>query len=304
MEKKTGKVTKGLGGLYTVRIEENGAVSFVQCRARGSIRNDTKVAIGDNVLLEGENDTLVISEIIKRRNSLIRPPMANLDYLFILFAPENPKPALATIDKLTAIAVHNGIHICIIITKNDISENAAYYADIYKKSGFDTFTCDAVTENGTHEIKSYILNNIANGKTAAFAGASGVGKSTLLNSLFPKLELQTGEISKKILRGRHTTRHVELFELEAGKCGSGFIADTPGFSMLDFEHFDFFTLEDLLPAFPDLCENAVNCRYSDCTHTKETECGVSQAIRAGIISKSRHESYLELYKILKQKNYK
>lgn len=301
MSLKKGKVVKGLGGLYEVLTEDRS--ERIVCRAKGVFRHtDLKLLIGDNVEIEqGEiADQTVISKILPRKNQLIRPPLANLDMLFVVVAAAYPSPALSTIDKLIAIAEYNGIEVIPVFTKKDLCESKQY-EEIYKKIGYDVFSVSSVTGEGISELESFIEKKLTNGICAAFAGASGVGKSTLLNSLFPDLSLETGDISHKIERGKHTTRHVEIFEVNE-KCGCcGFLADTPGFSLLDFVHFDFFTLDDLLPLFKEFSRYTGDCRYSDCTHTKESECAVVQAVARGEVEKSRHECYCELYDILKKK---
>ncbi len=307
ISEKHGKVVKGLGGLYEIRISENGELSRISCRAKGTLKRDEeKLLVGDNVTVTLDDTTpdgIVISDIQERKNSLIRPPLANLDYLFIVFAAQKPAPVLETVDKLVAIAEHNGISPIIIITKSDLSEDAAAnLADIYIKVGIPTFITSSEADEGTGELSKYITKTLKNGKTAAFAGASGVGKSTLMNALFPSLSLATAEISRKIERGRHTTRHVEIFDISDSE-DTGFLADTPGFSLVDFERFDFFSLDDLLPAFRDLCGYSGKCRYADCAHVGESadECAVARAAAEGKIAKSRLDSYRSIYRVLKSK---
>ena len=304
---KRGKVVKGLGGLYEVRL---GPQERITARAKGVLKRDEeKLHIGDNVVLQIDEDTpdgIVISEICERKNSLIRPPLANLDYIFIVFAAKKPTPVIETVDKLLSIAVYNGITPVIVVTKSDISNSdAKIYADIYKSSGFDVFVTSSFNKDGLAELENYIKENLRLGKTAAFAGASGVGKSTLMNALFPNLALETAEISKKIERGRHTTRHVEIFDIEDSE-ETGFLADTPGFSLIDFSRFDFFSLSDLESTFPDFLRYKGKCRYADCTHVGESrdECALMSAVLAGEIPESRLNSYREIYKVLKaKKNY-
>ena len=305
---KYGKVVKGLGGLYEVRIDEGGEISRLACRAKGVLKRDeAKVLIGDNVTVTIDDSTpdgIVISEILERKNSLIRPPLANLDYIFIVFAAAKPSPVIETVDKLIAIAVHNSITPIVVVTKSDLqSEAAEEYAAIYRLAGIETFVTSSQAGEGIEEISTYIKNNVVSGKTAAFAGASGVGKSTLMNALFPNLTLATAEISHKIERGRHTTRHVEIFDIN-GSADTGFLADTPGFSLIDFARFDFFSLEELLPTFPELLPYVGKCRYADCAHVGEgaDECAVARAVVDGEIAHTRLESYRSIYKVLKEKN--
>ena len=302
--KKTGKVIKGLGGLYSILVGEGDSKECVSCRAKGALHKDeNKLLIGDEVTVTYDTelpDSVVISEILTRKNALIRPPLANLDLLFITIAAKKPTPALDVVDKLIAISIHNNITPVLIITKQDLSEkDANNYAEIYRTLGIDTFITSSECGEGVTELRDFVASRITDGITAAFAGASGVGKSTLMNALFPSLSLSVGSISAKIERGKHTTRHVELFEIGEG----GFLADTPGFSLIDFARFDFFALEDLEATFPDIMRYKGECRYADCTHSGESacDCAVARAAEEGSLPKSRLDSYRELYKILKQK---
>lgn len=305
---KSGKVVKGLGGLYEIRIDEGGKIDRLACRAKGVLKRDeAKVLIGDNVTVTVDDSTpdgIVISAIHPRKNSLIRPPLANLDYLFIVFAAAKPSPVIETVDKLIAIANYNSITPVVVITKSDLqSEAAEEYAAIYRLVGIPTFVTSSEAGIGTDELAAYIKENVISGKTSAFAGASGVGKSTLMNTLFPSLTLATAEISRKIERGRHTTRHVEIFDIE-NSAETGFLADTPGFSLIDFARFDFFSLEELLPTFPELLPYLGKCRYADCAHVGEgvDECAVAAAAAEGKIAPTRLESYRAIYRVLKNKS--
>jgi ribosome biogenesis GTPase len=304
---KYGKVVKGLGGLYETRVADENGISKILCRAKGVLKRDEeKVLIGDNVKIlldDSTPDGLVISEVMQRKNSLIRPPMANLDYLFIVFAAKKPSPVIETVDKLIAIATHNGTEPVIVITKSDLDcDVACEYASIYNKVGIPTFVTSSEDKTGVLPLASYIASEVTSGKTAAFAGASGVGKSTLMNALFPNLTLATAEISRKIERGRHTTRHVEIFEIQGGE-DTGFLADTPGFSLIDFARFDFFSLEEIIPTFPEFIPYVGKCRYTDCAHVGEgaDECAIARAVLDGEIPESRLESYRSIYRILKEK---
>ena len=319
MENKMhGKIIQGVGGLYSVRVlsspqspELVGQTAL--CRARGSFRhNNISPLPGDDVIIspttepqekngrERENADFVIDEIGERKNSLIRPPMANLDYLFITMAAAAPTPILATIDKLISIAEYNDIEPIIVITKCELDPKyAAELKGIYEKSGFTVFCLSAVEDIDISPIDDFIKANLPS-KIAAFAGASGIGKSTLLNRLFPNLSLSTSEISRKIQRGRHTTRKVELYPL-SDYLDCGYIADTPGFSMLDFERFDFFEKEDLPLTMREFSDYIGKCRYTKCSHTKEEGCAIVEAVKRGDIPRSRHDSFLELYATLKAK---
>lgn len=305
---KFGRVVKGLGGLYEVRIAEGGLTERLSCRAQGKLKRDEeKVLIGDLVRVTVDDSTpdgVVISEILDRKNSLIRPPMANLDYLFIVFAARKPNPVIETVDKLISIAVHNGITPVVVITKSDLPGGGAdEYLDIYNKVGIPAFVTSGVTGEGVEALSRYILENVREGATAAFAGASGVGKSTLMNTLFPSLTLATSEISRKIERGRHTTRHVEIFDIQDSP-DTGFLADTPGFSLIDFARFDFFDIDELIPTFPELLPYVGKCRYADCSHVGEgaEDCAVARAVKDGLIPESRIASYKAIYKVLRDKN--
>ena len=308
ISEKYGKVVKGLGGLYEVRTMGDAGVERLICRAKGVLKRDEeKLLVGDNVVVTVDDETpdgVVISKVEERKNSLIRPPLANLDYLFIVFAAKKPTPVIETVDKLISIAEYNKITPVVLITKSDLDGGAAReYLDIYRLAGIDAFITSSESGFGIVELGEYIKENLRDGKTAAFAGASGVGKSTLMNTLFPNLTLATADISKKIERGKHTTRHVEIFDIEDGR-DTGFLADTPGFSLIDFARFDFFELDELEGTFRDFAAYRGKCRYADCSHVGEgaSECAVMAAVRDGKISESRLESYRAIYRVLKNKN--
>lgn len=298
MRIEEGIAVKGLGGLYEVLLPSGERVS---CRAKGILkRGEEKLYIGDRVRVqiddEGKGETAVIG-ILPRRCALIRPPLANVTVMAVTASPKDPLPSYPTLDRLLAICEHEGITPLLAVTKCDAGRaEAEEFAALYAKAGFETYLLSSVTGEGIPAFRDRIAALTAGGGIAAFAGASGVGKSSLLSALYPGLALQTGALSDKTARGRHTTRAVELFP-----CGDGFVADTPGFSLLDFEHFDFMALSDLLPAFRDLLPYTGKCRYDDCTHTKEEGCAVLDAVAEGKIAKSRQESYAELYAILKAK---
>ena len=290
-----GKIISSVGGLYTVELASK---ERVNCRARGSFRHSGMTPlVGDSVTLVGEGAETVIDEIHERKNSLIRPPLANLDMLFVTLSAAKPEPSLFTADKLIAICEHNGIEPCIVVGKCELDPaRADEIKKIYELAGYPVFVLSCFQNVGVSEFSDYV-HSVMKGKTAAFAGASGAGKSTLMNRLFPDLKLSTGDVSQKTQRGRHTTRTVELFPLLGG-----YIADTPGFSMIDFERFDFFSKEDLPDTFREFRECIGECKYKKCTHTKEEGCAVLMKLRNGEIAPSRHESFLALYGILKQKH--
>lgn len=301
-----GKIIGVSGGLYKINTDEG----TVFCRAKGAFRHSGLTPlVGDNVRLRFDGNTVksdesgggvVIEEVLERKNALIRPPMANLDCIFVSMASASPAPILPTVDKLIAIAEHNGIEPFIVIEKCELDrEKAEEIRNIYELGGFKVFAVSCVTGEGVDELRSFIYEELS-GKTSAFSGASGVGKSTLMNLLFPSLALETGNISRKIERGRHTTRSVELYSLENdGK--TVYIADTPGFSMLDFKNFDFFGKDDLPYTFREFVPLIGQCRYTKCSHTKEDGCAILEEIKNGRIAKSRHDSFLEIYSILKDK---
>lgn len=305
-----GKIVSISGGLYKIRLDRDGKNVF--CRARGAFRHSGMTPlVGDNVVLRcdkpedeltgGETDGGIMIESVKeRKNALIRPPMANLDCIFVSMAAAAPSPILATVDKLIAIAEHNSIEPYVVVGKSELdAQTAKKITDIYSLAGFKVFSVSCVTGEGVDELKEFINKNLS-GKTAAFSGASGVGKSTLMNLLFPALDLATGAISQKIERGKHTTRSVDLYETECAG-GSLYIADTPGFSMLDFKQFDFFDKDALPYTFREFGDYIGECKYTKCTHTKEEGCAILGAIKDGKIARSRHDSFLELYEVLKSK---
>lgn len=303
-----GTVIKGVGGLYRVRLdEEYNGEKYINVRGRGSFRHEKIVLLaGDRVEIEcvGEGE-FFCKKILERKNSLIRPPLANLDYIFVVISTKKPTPSLFIVDKLVSIAEYNKIEPVIIISKSDLdSTYGKEIYRIYKNSGFEVFVTSSEKQEGMSELLGYLRKITEKGEPiCAFAGASGAGKSTLMNTLFPSLALQTGNISEKIERGKNTTRHTELFPLGEllGKEYNGYLADTPGFSLLDFERFDFFSLEDLFDTFRDFKCSLGKCKYTKCTHTKEEGCDVVNRVKNGELEKSRHESYVELYTTLKNK---
>lgn len=286
-----GLVTKALGGFYYV-WEREGRVW--QCRARGRFRKDeVSPMVGDWVTVEpasGEDEfSGRVSAIIPRRNSLVRPPVANLDRLALVISCRDPIPNLTVIDQLTAIACHREIPVKIIFTKPDLCTPQPYIK-VYRQAGFEVFEVNNLTGKGAEQVQKAFGQGIT-----AFCGNSGAGKSSLLNTLFPKLGLSTGDISQKLGRGRHTTRHVELFPTEQG----GWIADTPGFSAVDFLQWERISASQLEHCFIDFIPYMGCCRYTGCSHTTEQGCSVLAAVQAGKIPPSRHQSYLAIYQQLK-----
>lgn len=307
------------GGLYTVAVDKTEGCPLsdttVSCTAKGAFRHRAeRPKVGDRVKIsftdhsfsvDGQGNVTVsenfadicVCEILVRKNSFIRPPVSNIDCIFVVLSARSPKTDTLVADKLISIAEYNRAEPIIVISKSDLDSDAANELyEIYKKAGFDTFLTSGEDGRGVSELHAKVEEVLGQGKVIAFAGASGVGKSTMINKIFPSFGIATGDVSRKTERGRHTTRAVTLYPA----CG-GYIADTPGFSMLDFEHFDFFELEDLVHTFRDFEPLLAECRYTDCTHTKEDECGITRALRDGRISKTRHDSYLNLYQTLKNK---
>lgn len=277
-----GKILKGIGGFYY--IEAAGVV--YECKARGVFRKQKITPlVGDEVSVtirsDGEN---TIDTIYPRKNFLIRPPVANIEQLFILSAACNPSPNLYLIDKMTALAVNKGIEPIVVFTKSDL-EDLSEYTKIYKNAGFKTACISSVTGDGLDSIKNWI-----SGKASAFTGNSGVGKSTLLNAICEGLNLDTGEISEKLGRGRHTTRAVELHKV----CG-GYVADTPGFSSFDMEKNESIDLENIQYCFPEFRGYLGKCKFVSCSHTVDKGCAILEALNEGKIEKSRHESYKTMY---------
>ena len=295
---KNGIVIKGLGGLYEVLTDDG---EHVSARGKGVLKRDEgKLLIGDRVSVEvdesGRGET-VIAQILPRRNALIRPPLANVSVMVLVASACDPLPSLENIDRLLAVCDYLDILPVLAVSKRDLDETAAdALAALYQRAGYRVFLLSSLSGEGTDALLSCLKECLAEGGIAAFAGASGVGKSTLLSALFPHLALATGGLSEKTRRGRHTTRSVELFP-----SFGGFVADTPGFSLLDFERFDFLPFEALLSAFREFLPYIGQCRYDDCTHLKEEGCAVLAAVREGSIAPSRHESYEKLYPVLKAK---
>ena len=298
---KEGVVVGSEGGLYKVRLTD-GQTLF--CKPRGRFRHERlRLLVGDRVFtLTDAQGNAVIDRVAERKNALIRPPIANLDRLFIVVSAAAPDPIFLNIDKLTVIAAQNDIETVIVVTKCDLdAESADRIARIYRNAGFEVFVTGEGDREGLAALGDYIERTCLDG-ISTFAGASGVGKSTLFNRLFPTLKRETREVSARIGRGRHTTRTVDLFAGADlfGKSG-GYIADTPGFSLLDFESFDFCTLEDLPDTFPEFQPLLGTCRYTKCTHRKEEGCAILREMREGRIGETRHDSYVQLYEQLKNK---
>lgn len=284
---KEGLVLSGKNGLYT--LEHDGEI--YKCRCGTKIRKiDGRILAGDRVIFRdnGDGNGFIVT-LIQRKNSLIRPPVANIDLLAMVVAPRDPAPYLYNVDLLSVIAEKNGIECAIIISKSDLDDCSEIY-EAYKNTPFAVIETSSETKKGIDEAKQLLRNKIC-----VLCGASGVGKSSLINSLYPELALETGELSRKISRGKNTTRTTELFSLGNGT----YLADTPGFTAVNTELYCAIDHKELSLLFPEFASHTSNCRYNDCTHTKEEECGIAQAVERGEISISRHDSYKKLYDELK-----
>lgn len=285
--KANGRIVVSNKGFFTVESGENKIV----CKACTRLRLEKKVPLcGDFVTFEDNGDgTGFITDIGERKNSFPRPAVSNADTLVIVVASTNPDPDLFYIDKMTCIGVKAGVEVAVVFNKADL-QSGEEYQSIYKKCGFKVFSTSANQNYGINELREFL-----SGKTAVFAGPSGVGKSSLLNAMFPGYNAEVGELSAKIMRGKNTTRHIELFKTSS----SGYIADTPGFTSLDFEKENLLSFGELKDSFPEMAEYMPKCRFRKCGHTKEDGCGVIEAVKNGDIPQSRHESYVKLFEILK-----
>jgi len=282
-----GKLIKGIGGFYYVEA----AGRIYECKAKGIFRknNITPLAGDDVVISINSNSENRIEEIKERRNCLIRPPVANLDRLFIVSSIVEPEINTFNIDKLISIAEYKSIEPILVFTKIDLSDNYKKYTEIYKKAGFITVCCNNISGDGADEVRSLLKDKIS-----AFTGNTGAGKSSLLNCVDEDLLLATGAISKKLGRGRHTTRHTELF-----KVNGGYVADTPGFSSLDFEKCERIMKADLFDCFREFEKFFGQCKFSTCAHINEKGCAICKAVCDGAISESRHNSYIQMYNNVK-----
>ncbi len=281
-------ILKSVGGFYYVKSGEN----IIECKAKGKFRNlSLSPVAGDIVDIENDGSTTVISKIHERKNKFIRPPFANLELMILVVSTVEPSPNYLVIDKMCAIAQHKDVDVAIVVTKSDVAEAQQVY-ETYTKAGYPVF---CTGEDDKEQLKR--IKELMRGKLCAFSGNSGVGKSTLLNKLFPDLQLETGRISKKLGRGKHTTRQVEIFDM--GDC---MVADTPGFSSVELDYDNFISKTDLQYAFIEFSEYIGSCKFNDCSHTGEIGCAVKVALEDGKIAHSRYESYCALYD--RQKNIK
>ncbi len=278
MNSEKGIITKCLGGLYTIESP----AGIYECKARGVFRSKgISLYTGDYV----EFSDGVITEVLERKNSIIRPPLANLDQLIFVVSTCSPSPNYLILDKFIAIAEYKNIKPIIVLTKIDL-EDCAEIERIYGNIGIEVYKADYSDDESIERIRQLL-----SGKISAFTGNSGAGKSTLLNAVDPTLNIPTAEISKKLGRGRHTTRHAELYKLAEG----GYIADTPGFSTFETNKYDIIRKEELAACFTEFDEYTGDCRFKDCSHTCEKGCAVIAAMGEGKISESRHTSYCTMY---------
>ena len=277
-----GIIMKALSGFYYVDDGE----SIVVCRGRGKLRHEKVTPlVGDRVrFTPTENGAGALDEILPRRNEFYRPAVANIDQLVIIASQANPVTDPFLIDRVAAIAAGRNCECVICINKWDLVPGEDL-ARIYEAAGFPTLRMSAETGEGVEELRALIA-----GKISAFTGNSGVGKSSILNALAPDFGLATADVSQKLGRGKHTTRHVELFRL-----GDALVADTPGFSSFDVDQMELMRKEQLQRCFPDFAPYLDDCQFLDCAHVKEKGCAVLNALKDGKIQPTRHQSYIRLY---------
>ena len=282
MKTQTGRIVRSLSGFYEVQT----ASGSVTCRGRGSLRRSGESPLtGDLVEISVEKGKGMVEKVLPRKNSFVRPAVANIDALVVFAANVNPVTEPFLIDRVAAIAGDREVPVYLCINKCDL-DPAVDLARIYRNAGFEVICASAETGEGVEQLRQLIK-----GKLTAFTGNSGVGKSSMLNALCPELDLATGEVSDKLGRGRHTTRHVELYDLG----DDTFVADTPGFSSFDTDQMDVILKENLQYAFPDFAPFLGNCQFHDCSHRAEPGCAIRLAVENGEIEKTRYESYLRLY---------
>ena len=288
-EKTTGRIIRSISGFYDVQIPGK----VISCRARGILRKEGNSPLtGDMVEITVERGKGMVEKILPRRNSFVRPAVANVDALVVFAANVNPITEPFLIDRVAAIAGDQEVQVVLCVNKCDL-DPAHDLVRIYENAGFPVICTSAETGEGVEQLRKLLM-----GKLTAFTGNSGVGKSSILNWLCPELDLPTGEVSEKLGRGRHTTRHVELFALGEDT----YVADTPGFSSFDTDQMDVILKENLQYAFPDFGRYLSDCQFRDCSHRKEPGCAVRAALEAGHIEKTRYDSYLKLYEKASQIN--
>ncbi|MBU5335196.1 ribosome small subunit-dependent GTPase A [Intestinibacter bartlettii] len=286
-----GRIIKGIGGFYYVDTESG----LYECRARGIFRkNKITPLVGDFVkisIVDEENKKGVVEEIAERETELVRPPIANVNKALIVFAVKNPTPHLSLLDRFIVLAERENLEIVIILTKIDLDDDNTFekIKSIYEPCGYKVIGVSNLEKKNIDKVKEELKDN-----TVVFAGPSGVGKSSLLNEIDSNFQLKTGDVSDKIKRGKHTTRHAELFELEFG----GMVADTPGFSSLTLDDIEDIDLKDYFIEFEDFNDE---CKFgSRCIHQNEPRCAVKEAVENGDIPKERYDSYIQLLNEIRQ----
>ena len=285
-----GRIMKGIGGFYYVDTEKG----LYECRARGIFRKNKQTPlVGDRVkisIVDEEKKIGVVEAIDKRDSELIRPPIANVEKALIVFAVKNPTPHLSLLDRFIVLAERENLEIVIILTKIDLDDDNTFekIKNIYEPCGYKVIGVSNLENKNIDKVKEELKDN-----TVVFAGPSGVGKSSLLNQIDSNFQLKTGDVSDKIKRGKHTTRHAELFELKFG----GMVADTPGFSSLTLDDIEDIDLKDYFIEFEDYDD----CKFgSRCIHQNEPNCAVKEAVENGEIPKERYESYIQLLNEIRQ----
>lgn len=286
----TGTIVKALSGFYYVDV--GAERELVTCRGRGKLRHQKiKPLVGDHVDITINADgTGMVDEVLPRTNQFQRPMVANMEQLVILASEAIPVTDPFLIDRMISLAEYKGCEPIICFNKWDL-EPADRLVELYRSAGFQTFAISARTGEGLAQ-----LLEVLHGKISAFTGNSGVGKSSVLNALCPQFHLEVGQVSEKLGRGRHTTRHVELFRV-----GGGLVADTPGFSAFDVEQMELIPKEKLADTFREFRPYLEQCRFVGCAHLKERGCAVRQAVEDGVISPSRYQSYARLYEQVKSR---
>ena len=282
MKRSVGRIVRSLSGFYDVQTDDG----IITCRGRGSLRKaGLSPLTGDMVEITLEHGKGMVEKILPRKNRFIRPAVANVDALVVFAANVNPVTEPFLIDRVAAIAGDQSVPVILCINKCDL-DPAVDLEKIYRNAGFCVIRASAQTGEGVEELRALLQ-----GKLTAFTGNTGVGKSSMLNRLCPQLELATGEVSEKLGRGRHTTRHVELYPLD----GQTYVADTPGFSSFDTDQMDVLLKENLQYAFSDFAPYLGQCQFHDCSHRREPGCCVRQAVEEGKLERTRYDSYLRLY---------
>lgn len=291
-----GLIVKALSGYYYVKPAADSGVKVVQCRGRGIFKKKgMSPLVGDRVIYTPtENGEGTVDEILPRETELIRPPVANARLAVLLFSLREPDLNLVLLDKFLVHIEHSGLSPLICLTKGDLMDEAEDElirdtVALYERVGYEVFVTSSVKGEGMDAVRARLSGNIS-----VFAGQSGVGKSSLLNAMLPGLTLETSEISLRLGRGRHTTRHVELIELG----NNGYVADTPGFSQLDFLELG---VEELSPCFIEFAPYAPDCKFRGCSHLHEPGCRVREAAENGAIAPSRYKHYMEFYQEMKEK---